>query len=160
MLERALDAYERCLRQEVNDPELAANARFNLEVAKALLLRAKAQRSQNPERRGGEVASSSQGAKAGSRGEDVDPTSGEQRTETRVGMRRGSEGVGEAVPTEQLPPPGQGNLPPIPDRDQTVSMSPEDTAAYIRLVAERIARERREHMQRSAGVSVPGLKDW
>src|SRR6202011_3040441 len=44
MLERAVANYERCLRQEPKDSGLAEDARANLELTKALLARAKANR--------------------------------------------------------------------------------------------------------------------
>jgi hypothetical protein len=53
-----------------------------------------------------------------------------------------------------------GNLPPIPDQDELAPLSPEDTAAYLRRVAARVARERREHKQHLAPKAPPGVPDW
>ena len=62
--------------------------------------------------------------------------------------------------TEERPPPGKGNLPPIPDRDKNLPSSAEATAAYLEKAAERIAKERREHQRRATHVSPPGTLDW
>jgi hypothetical protein len=55
--------------------------------------------------------------------------------------------------------PGKGNLPVIPDQEQLQPLSPEDTAAYLDQLAERILRERREY-RRQAGMAPPNVKDW
>jgi hypothetical protein len=64
------------------------------------------------------------------------------------------------MPSSQSPPPGVGNLPPIPDQDRLMPMSPEDTTAYIRQVVERVRRERREHARERSAPAAPNVKDW
>jgi tetratricopeptide (TPR) repeat protein len=164
LLTRAIGYYEECLRQPDIGPELAANARANLELAQTQLARAKAARDeQNPDEpepdnpsappeqpreqgptpRGNQIPGATESTGAG-------PEGSAQPGDTATG----------AHPTEAPPPPGVGNLPPIPDKDDLVPLSPEDTAAYLRQIAERVLRERREHKLRSKSTPSGQVKDW
>jgi tetratricopeptide (TPR) repeat protein len=162
VLGRAVAAYDECLREPGATPALVEDARYNREVARALLLRARANAGKpNPD---------------DPRPDDRDPgrPPDDERPRPRgwatgqsdatAGVEGGAEPAGDpatqAMPSSQNPPPGVGNLPPIPDQDRLVPMSPEDTTAYIRQVVERVRRERREHARERSAPPAPNVKDW
>ena len=62
--------------------------------------------------------------------------------------------------SESPPPPGKGNLPQVPDRDDLVPLSPEDTAAYLSQAATRILRDRQEYRRRAVPALAPSVMDW
>jgi hypothetical protein len=66
----------------------------------------------------------------------------------------------QPVKTDQAQPPGEGNLPPVPDRDELVAMAPEDAAAHLEQAAERVLRERREHQHVTARPPSGSMRDW
>ena len=55
--------------------------------------------------------------------------------------------------------PGQGNLPPLPDRDEVAPLTPEDATAHLERAADRINRERREYRRRPPP-TLRHVKDW
>jgi hypothetical protein len=71
-----------------------------------------------------------------------------------------------ATPAPAADPAGTataGNNPllqPLPDTDQTQSLSPEDTRAYLRQTEERLRREREGLLRALAGPDRPGVRDW
>jgi tetratricopeptide (TPR) repeat protein len=159
-LERAITNYERCLRQEPKESSLAEDARANLELTKALLARAKVNRAAHNEsdtahgrdpRDAGDAARAPVSPEPGSRERNADLT-------RRHPMS--PQGGEEPSPADQPPPPGKGNLPPIPDRDKVVPLSSEETAAYLKKAAERIAEERREHHKGSIRAPSSSVLDW
>ena len=62
--------------------------------------------------------------------------------------------------TAQPPPPGRGNVPPLPDDEELARLTAEELAEHLRLAAERIARERAEHDRRAAPAPSRKVKDW
>jgi tetratricopeptide (TPR) repeat protein len=160
MLERAIGNYERCLRQEPTDSSLAEDARANLELARALLARAKANRtSRNDSERasGGALREANDAAPASGSPE---PGSRQRNADLARRIPMSTDGGDEPLPSDQAPPPGKGNLPPIPDRDKILPLSSEETAAYLKKAAERIAEERREHHKRSTHAPSSSILDW
>ena len=158
MLERTIASYEQCLRGEPKGSTLAADARNNSELAKALLARAKVRESaRKNQEQANDARSHEPGDRNGAKAES-DPSQGDTRPARRNRMATNT--PQEPLATEQRPPPGKGNLPPIADRDKNLPSSAEDTTAYLEKAAERIARERREHQRRAAHASSAGTLDW
>jgi Ca-activated chloride channel family protein len=160
LLQRAVAFYEECLSHTDADPELLLNARFNLELARERLKRAKAAK-ENP----------SDEAKGGNKPEEDLPSKSqppeigaEAGLESDVGPgRRVAEGAGAENATQSQNAKRQGgigNLPPVPDTDQLVPLTSLDTSAYLRKTAERILREHRAYYGKSASRPSQNLKDW
>jgi hypothetical protein len=67
---------------------------------------------------------------------------------------------GNGMETDQMPSPGAGNLPLIPDQNELTPLSAADTAAYLDQIANRILRERAEHRRRHVTKPPAHVKDW
>src|SRR5262249_1785235 len=152
-----------CGRQESTDAELAADARHNLEVARLLLQKARAsQEGRNP-------AEEEQG--------NSNPANDERRTDVRPGGDEAGaalpDPMGRAGPAalepgnrnapqakSHEPPPGKGNLPPIPDEDELAAMTPEDAAEHLKKAAPRIQQGRRDYRPRPVPAAAANLLDW
>jgi tetratricopeptide (TPR) repeat protein len=163
-LREAINVYEQCLQQEGIEPELTADARHNLEVARLLLQ--KAQSSRESQNESSEDQSS------------ATPQPEDQRNDARPGgdqamttLPNGVDRAGQAVnqvgdrntapnKTGQPPPPGKGNLPPIPDEEELTAMSPEDAAQHLKQAASRIAQERRAYRERPMPAPPANVRDW
>jgi Ca-activated chloride channel family protein len=160
LLQRAIAFYEECLSHADADPDLLLNARFNLELARERLKRAKAAK-ENPsdEPKGSnkpeeDLSSKSQPPEIGA----------EAGLESDAGPgRRVAEGAGAENATDSQSAKRQGgigNLPPVPDTDQLVPLTSLDTSAYLRKTAERILHEHRAYYGKSATRPSQNLKDW
>src|SRR5262249_33644979 len=66
----------------------------------------------------------------------------------------------QPIKTDEPRPPGEGNLPPVEDRDQLVPMAPEDAAGHLERAVARVLRERREHQHLTARPPSANVKDW
>jgi tetratricopeptide (TPR) repeat protein len=162
LLNRAIAFYEDCLRQEIAPAELMENARHNLKLAKVLLKKAKNAKTpnhpneQNPENRSQRPEEAGNGfgdPRIGS--EFLDPrNAGRGARQVRPGD------ANESGVSGQSKEGGMGNLPPIPDQEKLVPLSPEDTAAYLKKTAERILDERRKFHLMSVPRSSQSIKDW
>lgn len=161
LLERAVRSYEACLRDPAADAELRAMANTNLRIVHALWKQAQAAKAE-PERGGQDHPRADRPGHHDSAQRPQenrhDRTDGQPDDEGAIADQNTS----GAVPTDRLPPPGAGNLPPVPDDDQLVPLSAEATAAYLRQAAARIERTRWEARQRHrhAALPVAGIKDW
>jgi tetratricopeptide (TPR) repeat protein len=160
-LREAISLYRGCLQEADSDAELADDARHNLELARALWLRARTAKDgrpdsndeqgsdqpppddpKQPDQPGSEEAAAAQPARNGK-------------------PERGSEQPGDAsAQPDQQPPPGKGNVPPLPDEDDLVRLSEEDAAEHLRQAAARIRRESREHRQQPRPAAAARVKDW
>jgi Ca-activated chloride channel family protein len=160
-LREAMGFYELCMQQKAADAALIANARYNLELARLLWLKAKAAR------RSGEPNNPDQGNEdeqardlddAGLRGDSMRSLDGRGRSQPLAGVRpdRGS----TPNDTDQPPPPGKGNLPTLPDTDDLSPLTPEDAAEHLKQAAARILRERQEHVRVMTPTIPSNVKDW
>src|SRR5262249_2767872 len=163
LLDQAIGFYEECLREGEGDTALLADARHNLELAKLLRLQAKPSREgrtppdseQNPdapppERKGPDAQV----------GDDSDPSARKQGVMGEQAPGDKGDPRARPIPTDQQPPPGKGNLPPLPDEDELTALAPEDAREHLRRAALRIARDQQEHRQRSAAVPSRTPLDW
>lgn len=162
VLREAVACYEILLREAGGQAELAADARHNRERARLLLLQF-----QPPAGRGDEE----------NRGEQ-EPKPPEDQSPTPTKAQLGEPGEGDnpengngAVPvkpqpgsqpqrTDAPPPPGQGNLKPIPDSADAKPLSEQDAAEHLRLAAGRIRQEQQAHRRSRARTLGPGVRDW
>jgi Ca-activated chloride channel family protein len=159
----AVRAYEQCLAQDDVAPDLAEDARHNLEVAKLLLLQARASKKDRDDEPDDQNEDPMK--KPPQRPDHTQPGAAQQAVGTpspngdkvRTNVQQGE----QPVRTTEAPPPGEGNtLPPVPDKDVLVPMAPEDAAAHLEKAAARVLRERREHRHLAARPPSAGVKDW
>lgn len=157
-LREAIACFDRCLGHAEASDELKAAARHNRALAEALARQLASQAGSEPET--SPEPSSRQPAEAPSR-----PTPAEPADSTSVSEPSRIEPEPSRQPGAEVPvatahlQPGQGNLPPVPDTAELVSLPPEDALVYLRQAAERIRRERQEH--RRGGPPPPqSVKDW
>jgi tetratricopeptide (TPR) repeat protein len=163
-LREAIELYEQSLQDRDLDTGLTADVRHNLVLARLLLLQARAhkettsparldqeQEAAPPEDRRPDGRFGSE--EAGSLAEDA---AGKPERAADV-VRDPSRGSARA---NQQPSPGKGDLPPLPDEDELQPQSPEDTEAYLKQAATRIAREHRSHRERPTPPPPPNVKDW
>jgi hypothetical protein len=163
-LHEAIASYEACLQQEGIDAELAADARHNLELARLLLQKAK---SREEGKNSAEEEQGNNNPQADERRTDVKPGGDDSSAVApdpagKVGPaaeQPGNRNTAQAKTNEQ-PPPGQGNLPPIPDEDELIAMTPEDAAEHLKKAASRIQQERREYRQRPVPAAAANVPDW
>jgi len=164
-LQEAVDCYSLCMRQNGVEEPLKTDARHNLELAKMLWLRARLSKA---------------GKDGGNQEEPKDkPEPKKEPDDKKIDKGKGPNGDPTTDPMEVpkvepdphskernpmngdgTPPPGKGNLPPIPDTKKRVRMAPEDAAEHLERAAERILRERREHQRRSSPMPSRQLPDW
>jgi Ca-activated chloride channel family protein len=158
LLEQSVACYRTCRGAAGASPALRADAAHNLELARLLWLKARASGAEESPRSEDDPGENSHkpedAGKAGSEGagDPDDPQGGQPGKE-----KQGAEDMPGAE--RKVPTPGRGTLPTLPDSDELVPLPPDDTAAYLERLAERIRRERREHW-RAAAPAVPNVKDW
>jgi hypothetical protein len=63
-------------------------------------------------------------------------------------------------PTDEAPPPGAGNLPPVPDRADLPPLSARDAADHLDKAHERIVRERQSHRRQIARPPAEDIPGW
>ncbi len=160
-LREAIRCFHVCLSDPALAEQLRDNARNNLELAKLLWVKAKVAEippdkqpegdnpSKPPEEKGG-PNDPQHGADPGKL---IPEKNGQQ---TPVTKNKGD----QLQSSEEPPPPGSGTLPPVPDRDQVVPLSPEDAARHLDLATRRILQERRHYRQRTAPLLPGTVKDW
>jgi tetratricopeptide (TPR) repeat protein len=163
-LQHAVECFSQCLRQEGIDQSLREDARHNLEVAKLMLIQARAGGSNNE---GGNQEEPKDDPKTKEEKKDPDLKVGmgdpdtDPKKDPKVGLTPEPDPTGKQTPIPvKDPPPGKGNLPPIPDRAEKVPMTPEDAAEHLRLASERILYDRRKHQQQSAPVPSRRIRDY
>jgi tetratricopeptide (TPR) repeat protein len=160
VLEQAIGAYAECLREEKLDAELADGARHNLELAKLLLAQLPPKKEPSPPDSG----QPKNGSNRKTRPED-DPRlahsqSGAERPDPRSPGKAVKPDDGpKPIPTNERAP-GQGTLPPVPDKGELVRMAPEDAARHLDLAVSRIAEDRRTYRYRAARAPGSGVLDW
>jgi tetratricopeptide (TPR) repeat protein len=155
-LTEAVRWYEQCLQRPDVDADLRASAEYNLEVAKLFLIEAQ-KKKEGRDSDAGENGNDPGAMKPGP----TQPGADDLNTKPQPGTMGSDEQPGQQpLPTDQPPPPGVGNLPPIPDRDETVALSPEDALRYLQQAADRIQQERRAHERQTIKGPARGVKDW
>ncbi|HEV3256497.1 MAG TPA: hypothetical protein VG013_06445 [Gemmataceae bacterium] len=166
ILQEAVGWYEQCLHQDDTDPELLEDARHNLGLARALLLRARAAKARHDTESSAEEDPNpppndgQHDRGPGPHGTDYDPVSPNDHgkpTQVAGPAMRPDKG---SQRTNQDASPGAGHERTIPDQDDLVPMSPEDTQKYVDQAAARINRELRDRRQHSLPPPSRTIKDW
>jgi tetratricopeptide (TPR) repeat protein len=163
LLDQAIDFYEECLRETDAETTLLADARHNLELAKLLRLQAKpSKEGRNPPEsdRNPEAPPPDRKGPDAQQGDDSDPSARKQGVMGEQAPGEKGDPRAKPTPTDQPPPPGKGNLPPLPDDDELTKLAPEDAREHLRRAAQRIARDQQEHRQRSASAPSRTALDW
>jgi tetratricopeptide (TPR) repeat protein len=161
-LREAIRLYEECLRQSESEESLLAEARHNLELARLLVVRARPGKEgpdpSNPdqEREPGQPneTQNSSGAEGAERMAAANPGG---KPQPLSGAQSGKEAA--AGQTDQ-PPPGKGNIPPLPDEDELVPLTPEDAQEHLKQAAARIQQERHEFRRRPTPPPTAKVKNW
>lgn len=162
LLEQAVAAYEACLRLEIRDAGLREDVRHNLELTKVLLIKARAagdEQANPPGPEAGGIDPQDDGqSQAAPPGNDPGLATPDPRgqPETVGGPQRDA---AQARETDR-PPPGRGELPPLPDADELTALSPEDAAAHFRREVARIREEQRQYQRQQVKAPAAHVRDW
>jgi tetratricopeptide (TPR) repeat protein len=158
LLDQAIHSYEECLTLADLDPALADDVRHNLELARQLRLNAKP---------GGEPPESADEPPGAAPEKKPDPRRDERMVrggEPPGGSAVRSDGAldprSRPADTDQAPPPGKGNLPPLPDTDEPAALTAEDAAGLLRLAVQRIHDDQLAYRRRAASAPSRALLDW
>src|SRR5262249_55319916 len=152
----------RCVK-EVEDDALRGDARLNLEVARLRLAQMpppgtnsqeENNQNTNPEPR------NPQTERPGSLQPHVGGTGEEKPDSNSSPMRTKPEAGQAAKPADGPPPPGKGNLPPIPDRAEVTPLTPREAAEHLEQAALRIQEEQKAHRLRQRRTGGVGVRDW
>lgn len=161
LLLKAIESYQLCRQEKKLDGQLRNQVNHNLELAKLLLVQAKAKAAQQPPEPPSQGKDPSQQNQDGSddpmnknspgseNSDKVDPGKGKKNL-TNKDLKKGK---------DQNTIPTPGNPPVIPDEDALVPLPREDTAWYLQQLADRIQQQQQEH-QASKNAPVPGVRDW
>jgi tetratricopeptide (TPR) repeat protein len=156
-LDRAIAFYDECLKQGDADEDLLADARHNREMA--VQLRAQ-EPPTGPRPNGGDPSEPPSDGRPNGPGEDERNGSalakGAAKQQGAAKQRPG----GTPIPVDEPPPPGKGNLPPVPDQDELASLSAAEAQAHLEEALARIRNEQKEHRQRSASPPSRQVPDW
>jgi tetratricopeptide (TPR) repeat protein len=162
VLREAVACYELGLREAGADAALADDARHNLERARLLLLQFQPPAGRSDEENRGEEdprppqdrSADAQKGLVGEpgEGENPDPGSGAVPVKPQPGA--------QAQRTNEPPPPGQGNLKPLPDNGEAKPLTEKEAAEHLRLAAGRIHEEQKAYRQSRARTPGPGVRDW
>jgi tetratricopeptide (TPR) repeat protein len=159
LFDRAIQAYQECLRDEASDDALREDAKHNLKLAQTL--RAQARPGRDP-------------GKQKDPDEEKDPPRDEKRPERprggndQPGAREdprgkmqnvGDKELGKEAKISRRPTPGTGKLPPIPDEDELERMPADHAAEHLRRAAARILAERKERRKAPAG-NAKNVLNW
>ncbi len=160
-LREAVILYEQCLRQDGIDPDLATDARHNLELAKLLWLEAQARAADRTEEGPAEDTQPKPPDPPGKKKETGGTDRGTGRPDPRGKHVPVQPDAGtRPTPTNEPPGPGKGTLPPVTDDADLPPLSAEDATAHLEQAAAKIARERHTHRKQSVKPAAPGVKDW
>jgi Ca-activated chloride channel family protein len=158
LLAQAAECYRQCRRVPEADAAIRDDATHNLELARLLWQRARKESSEPPNAEPEKDNQVPEKKKDNGQGESGDGTNTEGPPDSEPG--KGRQGAEDTRGAEQKrPAPGRGDLRPLPDTEELVTLPAEDAAAYLQRLAERIRRERRDYWQ-SATPAVPNVKDW
>jgi Ca-activated chloride channel family protein len=153
----AIRCYRDCLTAAAGDPDLVADARHNLELARILFARAQAaakESSDNPEPPDGPDPNAATDSQFGD-------GPGGRKTLAGIPDSAGTDQAGEETDDagNQKGQPARGKLTNLPDEDKLVPLTPEETSSFLEQARQRIVRERREYHQLGNPPSDK-VKDW
>jgi Ca-activated chloride channel family protein len=161
-LRQAVSCFEQSL--DAADATLCPDVVHNLELAKRMLLAARASSPNQPEPPDDEPDFP---ASRPITPDPMSPTAPGREPDTALApadrspqANAKSGDPGNAKSTDHPPPPGKGNLPPLPDDDALVQMTPEDARAHLERAAARIATERLARLRQTAPTPSQRYPEW
>ena len=160
----AANCFETVLEGKPTDAAFVADTRYNLELAKLLWQQARLREAKPPP--ANELPPDEDRQFDPPRlppPEMTDPNqtegSSNRSTANRSPASNGNAATDTPNSTDQKNA-GAGTLAPLPDQDQPVKRSPEDTRAYLAKAAARLDAERRANAELLAGPQRKGVRDW
>jgi tetratricopeptide (TPR) repeat protein len=156
-LETAIGYYENALRLGPAG-EFADDVQSNLELAQTLLAKARIAEDQPP-RNDPRDSSAKPPPEHTPNKQDMMRADNADGPQHRVGKNTAKASRNDAA-IDQLPLPGAGNLPVLPDQGEPVRLSNEDTTKYLEEMEARVRQERTEHRRRSMRAPDPRVRDW
>ena len=158
MLRRAVTAFRACVAQADVDADLRADARYNLELAQLLWLKARADNPDQPDGTGDDHPPDRPPQKADGPRPAKDGKEGAGKGQLEQGKDGGDEanGAGQTGKKERVK---AGPLLVLPDSDQVVPLPPAEAEAHLQQIIDRIIQERRAHWQ-SAAPPPKDVRNW
>jgi tetratricopeptide (TPR) repeat protein len=163
LLRQAVDCYALCLREPETPEPLRADARYNLELAKQLWVKARQAR---PNKEQGPDDPDEKKNKPEPKTPDektpggVEPTPGQKPEPGTKAEPVDKNDPRQPIPVDAMQAPGSGNLPPVPDKDELTKMLPEDAARHLKRATERVLNERTKHRKDMAAKPSKVIDDW
>ena len=158
LLRRAVTAFRACVAQADLDADLRADARYNLELAQLLWLKAPADNPDQPDGTGDDHPPDRQPQKADGPRPAKNGKEGAGKGQLEQGKDGGDEanGAGQTGKKERVK---AGPLLVLPDSDQVVPLPPAEAEAHLQQIIDRIIQERRAHWQ-SAAPPPKDVRNW
>ncbi|HTU22962.1 MAG TPA: tetratricopeptide repeat protein [Gemmataceae bacterium] len=163
-LRAGLACYDQCLQSAGDDTTLAADARYNREKARLLLLQfPPANNSSSSDRPSSDDFNSQPPHSDNRQAMRMPPgdsgTEGDTDPNAQSRSVKPNEGA-SASKSNSSPPPGKGNLPPISDETEARPLSPHEASEDLQLAAKKVLQERQIHHRRGENPTFAGVKDW
>jgi tetratricopeptide (TPR) repeat protein len=160
-LRSAVECFGQCARE--SEGALREDARHNRERARLLLAQTAPEGRKPPDERPSpndpnEPPPDPQRPPPGSNPADADPAAG-GRPDDPAGPAKPEPGTAPRA-AETTPPPGAGNLPPIPDAADVKALSARDAAEHLDRAHRLITAERRSHRRAVSRVPAEGIPAW
>ncbi len=162
-LRGAVTSFEQALAGIRPADPLGDDLRHNLELAKRLLAMVRAAAPNQPDEPPdgpppGSPTSPAGGPDDGNpafgRDPGVAPTNADGQP-----LPKGKADAGAAQTTDKRPP-GKGHLPPLPDEDALIPLTPEDAQAHLEKATERIAAERKAQLKQTTAAAATRFPEW
>jgi len=163
----AIACLERCVDSTVADEPLKADARHNLELAKALWNEArKTDSKEKPNNAPPPEDPRSDPPEPKSKGTEPEPKSTQANTgkgDTTTKAPKIDPQQPQPMSTDPSTNPAPGTptaAPQLHNEDAVQQLSPEDTRAHLRRIAERLEKDRRDLLRTLYPQYKPGTRDW
>ena len=162
-LKAAVEAYQQCLAGADLDARLADDAQHNLERARLVLLQiAPAGGRPNDEPSNGDGPPKPKPppdkAPGSQQNPPHDPSANKVKPDPDGGAVKPEKGTKPVETQEQSP--GEGHLPPVPDRADLPPLSAEDAARHLDLAAQSILQDLKAHRRAKASAPPANVRDW
>lgn len=159
LFDRAIQAYQECLRDELCDEALKEDARHNLKLAQTLRAQAKPGPDTGKQKDPDDEKDPPRDDKRPERSSSGYDQPGAKEDPKGRMQNVGDKELGKEAKSSRRPTPGTGKLPPIPDEDELTRMAPEDAAEHLRRAAARILAERKERRKAPTG-NAKNVLNW
>ncbi|MGF1583575.1 MAG: hypothetical protein ACFCD0_30015 [Gemmataceae bacterium] len=160
VLSHAVECFRLCRAVSPLPKDLRKKADSNLELARVLLAKARANlaNKKEPKQDGNDKTQNNNSDPDSKPEENGGPQNTEGQAEPTKTKETGKKAEGKNE--EDAPPiPGKGNLPPLADDDKLQPIDPEDARRYLEQMLRRIEQQR-EKEDGTSRQSSSGVKDW